>query len=94
MVERAKGLESLDYGDFNEVVMTEMEVHFEELLDQLEPPVARILADFELQWPFGVGSRRKIPVASLWTMSASFFSLLHHYLAYRQNGDLSLNFSG
>jgi hypothetical protein len=91
IVERAKGL---DYGDFNEAVMTKMEGPFEQLLDRLEPPVARILADFELQWPIGVGSRRKIPVASLWTMSASFFSLLHHSLGFRQNGHLSLHFSG
>ncbi|KAK7857069.1 udp-glycosyltransferase 87a1 [Quercus suber] len=57
---------------------------FEQLLDRLEPPVARIIADFELQWSFGVGIRRNIPLASLWTMSASFFSSLHHYHVFAQ----------
>ncbi|XP_059431327.1 UDP-glycosyltransferase 87A1-like [Corylus avellana] len=90
IVERPKGL---DYGDFNEAVMTNMEAPFEQLLDRLEPPVARILADFELQWPIDVGCRRKIPVASLWTMSASFFLELHRALALIENGHLSLHFS-
>ncbi|KAK7821334.1 udp-glycosyltransferase 87a1 [Quercus suber] len=61
-----------------------MEAPFEQLLDRLEPPVARIIADFELQWSFGVGIRRNIPLASLWTMSASFFSSLHHYHVFAQ----------
>jgi hypothetical protein len=91
IVERAK---AVDFGGFNEAVLTKMEAPFEQLLDRLETPVARILADFELQWPIAVGVRRKIPVASLWTMSASFFSVLHHSLAFRQNGHLPLHFSG
>ncbi|XP_023883239.1 UDP-glycosyltransferase 87A1 [Quercus suber] len=81
VIERAN---TVDFGGFNEVVKTKMEAPFEQLLDRLEPPVARIIADFELQWSFGVGIRRNIPLASLWTMSASFFSSLHHYHVFAQ----------
>ena len=81
VIERAK---AVDFCGFNEVVKTKMEAPFEQLLDRLEPPVARIIADFELQWSFGVGIRRNIPLASLWTMSAAFFSSLHHYHVFAQ----------
>ena len=38
-----------DFGPFNEVVKAKMEGPVEELLDRLDPPVDRIIADFELQ---------------------------------------------
>ncbi|KAI4305401.1 hypothetical protein L6164_028769 [Bauhinia variegata] len=67
-----------DFPRFYEAVMTKMEAPFEQLLDLLEPPVNTMIGDIELRWPTAVGNRRKIPVAVLWTMSASFFSMLHH----------------
>uniref|UniRef100_A0A2N9G7K5 Uncharacterized protein n=1 Tax=Fagus sylvatica TaxID=28930 RepID=A0A2N9G7K5_FAGSY len=51
--------------------MTKMEAPFEQLLDRLEPPVDAILGDVELMWAIGVGNRRNIPVASVWTMPAA-----------------------
>ena len=81
VIERAK---AVDFCGFYEVIKTKMEAPFEQLLDQLQPPVDRIIADFELQWPFGFRTRRNIPLASLWTMSASFFSALHHYHVFTQ----------
>ena len=77
-------LKAVDFPGFYEATMTKMEAPFEQLLDQLQPPVDRIIADFELQWPFGFRTRRNIPLASLWTMSASFFSALHHYHVFTQ----------
>ncbi|KAG2672993.1 hypothetical protein I3760_13G068600 [Carya illinoinensis] len=87
-VERSK---AVDFGGFNKAVKTKMEAPFEQLLDRLEPPVARILADFELQWALDFGIRRNIPVASLWTMSASFFSVLHHFYVFTQDRQLSVH---
>ncbi|KAG6631146.1 UDP-glycosyltransferase 87A2-like isoform X3 [Carya illinoinensis] len=87
-VERSK---AVDFGGFNEAVKTKMEAPFEQLLDRLEPPVARILADFELQWALDFGIRRNIPVASLWTMSASFFSVLHHFYVFTQDRQSSVH---
>ena len=52
-----------------------MEAPVEELPDQLDPPVDRIIADFELQWPLDLAIRKEIPIASLWSISA--FSFLH-----------------
>lgn len=57
--------------------MTKMEVHFEQLLNQLEPPVTNIIADAELFWPIRIGNSRNIPVASLFTASATVFSMLY-----------------
>ena len=82
IVERAKAVEF--GGEFNEAIDTKMEGPLEQLLDRLEPPVVRIIADFELQWAVGFGIRMNIPVALLWTMSATFFSVLHHYYVFKQ----------
>ena len=54
--------------------MTKLEAPFVQLLDQLELPVTVIMADTVLSWVVGVGNRRNIPVASLWTMSPSMLS--------------------
>ena len=59
--------------------MTKMEAPFEELLDQLEHPVEAMLGDVELPWTISMGNRRNIPVASVSTMPAVFFSMLHHW---------------
>ncbi|XP_028792435.1 UDP-glycosyltransferase 87A1-like [Neltuma alba] len=62
-----------DNASFTEAVATEMRPGFEQLLDQLQPPVTAIVSDAELAWPAAVANLRNIPVALLWTMSASFF---------------------
>ncbi|XP_023913017.2 UDP-glycosyltransferase 87A1 [Quercus suber] len=81
-----------DFGPFNEVVKAKMEAPVEELLDRLDPPVDRIIADFELQWPLDFAIRKEIPIASFWSMSASFFSMLHRYYVFTQHHHLPLHF--
>ncbi|XP_050289404.1 UDP-glycosyltransferase 87A1-like isoform X2 [Quercus robur] len=63
-----------DIFSFFEATMTKLEAPFVQLLDQLELPVTVIMADTVLSWVVGVGNRRNIPVASLWTMSPSMLS--------------------
>ncbi|KAM7264848.1 hypothetical protein ACFE04_002531 [Oxalis oulophora] len=58
---------------FYEDVMTELEAPFEQLLDRLQPRVTAIIADIEVMSTIRVANRRNIPVASFWTMSASFY---------------------
>ncbi|MQL85148.1 hypothetical protein Taro_017675 [Colocasia esculenta] len=71
-----------DFAGFLEAVSTRMEGPFEELLGRLlgegEPPVSGIISDTYLPWALAVGNRWEIPVYSLFTMSASFFSVLYH----------------
>jgi len=74
---------------FYEAAITKMEAPFEQLLDQLELPVNVIVGDVELRWPVDVGNRRNIPVASLWTMSASFYSMLHHLEVFSRHQHLT-----
>jgi hypothetical protein len=64
-------LKAIDFPGFYEAAMTKMESPFEQLLDRLEPPVDAILGDVELMWVIGIGNRRNIPVASIWTMPAA-----------------------
>uniref|UniRef100_A0A2N9IP96 Glycosyltransferase n=1 Tax=Fagus sylvatica TaxID=28930 RepID=A0A2N9IP96_FAGSY len=84
-------LKAVDFPGFYEATMTKMEAPFEQLLDWLEPPVDAILGDVELMWAIGVGNRRNIPVASVWTMPAAFFSMLHHYDLFARNRHLLVN---
>ena len=83
-----------DFGPSNEVVKAKMEAPVEELLDRLDPPVDRIIADFELQWPLDLAIRKEIPIASLWSISAFFFSMLHRYYVFTQHHHLPLHFIG
>lgn len=68
-----------DFSAFIEAVYTKMEDPFERLLDQLETPVAAIVADTYLPWAVKVGNRRNFPVISVFPMAASFFSVLYHF---------------
>ena len=79
-----------DFPGFYEAVMTKME----ELLDRLQPPVDAMLGDVELLWMISVGNRRNIPVASVWTMLAVFFSMFHHWDLFLRNRHLPLNSLG
>ncbi|XP_028768904.1 UDP-glycosyltransferase 87A1-like isoform X1 [Neltuma alba] len=78
-----------DFPRFYEAVMTKMEDPFEQLLDQLEPPVTAIIGDVELRWPTAVGNRRNVPVAVVWTMSASFYTMLHRLQIFAHDRPLS-----
>ncbi|KAK3001145.1 hypothetical protein RJ639_021070 [Escallonia herrerae] len=49
------------------------------LINRLELPVSCILADALLPWMTLVGRRRNIPIASLWTMAPSLFSIFYHF---------------
>ncbi|XP_043708139.1 UDP-glycosyltransferase 87A1-like isoform X2 [Telopea speciosissima] len=84
-----------NFAGFLEDVMTKMEGPFEQLLDQLEveTPATAIIADTYLVWVVGVGNRRNIPVASLWPMSPSVFSMFHHFDLLVQNGHFPANLS-
>ena len=64
-------LKAIDFTSFYKAAMTKMEAPFEQLLDRLEPPVDAILGDVELMWVIGVGNRRNILVALVWTMPAA-----------------------
>ncbi|XP_020594167.1 UDP-glycosyltransferase 87A1-like, partial [Phalaenopsis equestris] len=68
-----------DFVKFLEAVYTKLEEPFERLLDELEMPATAVIADTYLPWAVDVGRRRGIPVCSLYTMSASFFSALLNY---------------
>ncbi|XP_043725901.1 UDP-glycosyltransferase 87A1-like [Telopea speciosissima] len=85
-----------DYAGFVEAVYTKMEAPFDQLLDGLEPPATCIIADTLLSWAVAIGDRRNIPVALLWPMAPSLFSLTYHYHLLRAHGHLPLtleNFS-
>ncbi|KAK2654530.1 hypothetical protein Ddye_014386 [Dipteronia dyeriana] len=75
-----------DFSGFLEAVSTKTEAPFEEFLDHVEYPVIAIVADTYLVWVPGFGNRRNIPVASLWTMSASVFSIFYHFNLLEKNG--------
>ncbi|KAK1588581.1 hypothetical protein Q3G72_024746 [Acer saccharum] len=82
-----------DFPGFVEAVATKTEAPFGELLDRLEYQVTTIIADTYLVWVAGFGNRRNIPVASLWTMSASVFSILHHFHLLEKNGHFPVELS-
>ncbi|KAG2672994.1 hypothetical protein I3760_13G068700 [Carya illinoinensis] len=88
--ERVRGK---DFPGFLEAISTKMEAPFEELLDRLKHPVSAIVADTYLVWAVEVGNRRNIPVASLMTMSATVFSVLHHLELLVQNGHFPVELS-
>ncbi|KAK4838335.1 hypothetical protein QYF36_012956 [Acer negundo] len=82
-----------DFSGFVEAVATKIEAPFVELLDQFEYQVTAIVADNYLVWVPGFGNRRNIPVASLFTMSASVFSILHHFHLLEKNGHFPVELS-
>lgn len=83
-----------DFPGFLEAVSTKLEGPFELVLDRFEKPVATIIFDTYLTWVAGVGNRRKIPVASLWTMSATVLSVFHHFDLLVQNRHFPVDLSG
>ncbi|KAL4387193.1 hypothetical protein GQ457_09G026800 [Hibiscus cannabinus] len=85
-------LEAANLPSFNfYIAMTNMEAPFEQLLDRLELPVTAIIGDIEVQWSTGVANRRNIPMAMLWTMSASVFSMFHHFDLHVKQRDATID---
>ncbi|XP_030531393.1 UDP-glycosyltransferase 87A1-like [Rhodamnia argentea] len=78
---------------FFEAVLTKLEAPVEQLLDRLELPVSAIVADTYMAWAVGAGKRRNIPVATLWTMSASVFAVFHHFEMLQQKGHFPVDLS-
>ncbi|XP_031271780.1 UDP-glycosyltransferase 87A1-like [Pistacia vera] len=80
---------------FLEAVFTKMEAPFEKVLDEVESasPVSAIIADTFMPWVVSVGKRRNIPVATLWTMSASVFSVFHYRELLDKKGHFSVELS-
>ncbi|XP_011080776.1 UDP-glycosyltransferase 87A2 [Sesamum indicum] len=69
-----------DFRGFYEATVTKMEAPVEQLLDRPPSPMPRVIIyDTYLSWVVAVGNRRNIPVASLYTMSATVFSIFHHF---------------
>ncbi|CAB4282126.1 unnamed protein product [Prunus armeniaca] len=68
-----------DSPGFYETVLRKIKTPVEDLLDRLQPPVAALIADTYLVWSVEIGNARNIPVASLWTMSASVYSVFHFF---------------
>lgn len=71
-----------------------MRAPIEELLDLLEPPVAALITDTYLVWSVEIGKVRNIPVASLWTMSASVYSVFQYFDLLVQNRHFPVNLAG
>ncbi|KAL6979048.1 7-deoxyloganetin glucosyltransferase [Sarracenia purpurea var. burkii] len=84
-----------DFPGFVEATLTKLEEPFERLLDRLDPPTpSLIIYDTYMMWVVDVGNRRNIPVASLWTMPASVFTVFQHFDLLVENGQFPANVSG
>ncbi|KAJ3703056.1 hypothetical protein LUZ61_006761 [Rhynchospora tenuis] len=68
-----------DHVGFIKAVYTKMAEPVEKLFDRLELVPQVIIADTYLPWAVEVANRRGIPICSLFTMSAAFFSVLLHF---------------
>lgn len=83
-----------DFAGFIEATLTKLQDPFEKLLDSLHPPATVIIYDTFLAWVVGVGNRRNIPVASVFTQSASVFTVFAHFDLLLKHGDFPLDYSG
>lgn len=79
-----------DHPSFIEATLTKMEGPVERLLDRIDSPARVIMYDAFLTWVNGMGNRRNIPVAAVWPMSATVFSMFSHYHLLHQNGHLPI----
>ncbi|XP_047977826.1 UDP-glycosyltransferase 87A1-like [Salvia hispanica] len=76
-----------DMPSFVGATQTQMGEPFERLMARREEPIHFIIADMFLFWAIDFGNRMNIPVASLWPMPASVFSLFYHLDLLERNGD-------
>lgn len=77
---------------FVKAVYTKMEGPVEKLLDRLSP-ISAIIADTYVPWAVPLANRKNIPLASLWTMSPSVFSIFYHFHLVIQNGHFPADLS-
>ncbi|XP_008463842.2 UDP-glycosyltransferase 87A1-like [Cucumis melo] len=82
-----------DFPGFIRSVQTHMEAPVETLLRRLEPPLTAIIADTFGIWAVQLGKRLDVPVASLWPMSATVFSILYHFDLLKENGHFPADLS-
>lgn len=84
-----------DVVGFVMAAFTRLEAPIERLLDGggLRPPDF-IIADAITPWVSEFGGRRNIPVAHIWTMSASVYSVFSHFDLLVQNGHFPIDLSG
>lgn len=83
-----------DMPSFVGATQTKMGEPFELLLDRLDAPANFIIADTFLYWAVELGNRRNIPVASMWPMPASVFSIFYHFDLIRCHGHHPFEVSG
>ncbi|XP_057809093.1 UDP-glycosyltransferase 87A1-like [Salvia miltiorrhiza] len=82
-----------DMPSFVGATQTKMGEPFERLMDRLIEPIHLIIADTFLLWAVDFGNRRNIPVASLWPMPASVFSLFYHFDLLKRNAHYPFHLS-
>lgn len=83
-----------DSPGFYETVLRKIRTPVEDLLDRLQPPVTALIADTYLVWSVEIGNVRNIPVASLWTMSASVYSVFHFFDLLVQHSHFPVDLEG
>ncbi|KAI3676382.1 hypothetical protein L1987_85988 [Smallanthus sonchifolius] len=83
-----------DFTGFIKAVHTKMEDPVEQLLRGMVVPISVLLYDTYLTWVLYIGDRMNTPVASLFTMSATVFSMAYHYHLLVENHHAGDNFSG
>ncbi|OIT32606.1 PREDICTED: UDP-glycosyltransferase 87A1-like [Nicotiana attenuata] len=84
-----------DFAGFFRATLTKLEAPVEKLIDGLGPLKPSVIVyDTYMSWVTRIGSRRNIPVASFFPMSATVFDIFHHMDLLAQNGHLKANLSG
>ncbi|KAJ0782970.1 putative UDP-glucuronosyl/UDP-glucosyltransferase [Helianthus annuus] len=71
-----------------------MEEPVEQLLRGMVVPISVVIYDTYLSWVLNMGSRMNVPVASLFTMSATVFAMFYYYHLLVENCNAGDNFSG
>ncbi|KAL4587797.1 hypothetical protein LXL04_000671 [Taraxacum kok-saghyz] len=82
-----------DWHGFINATQTNLEDPIEQLLRRMEVPASVLIYDTYLTWGVNLGNRMNIPVASLFTMSATVFSMTYHHDLLVKNGHVGDNFS-
>ncbi|KAK9069085.1 hypothetical protein SSX86_013201 [Deinandra increscens subsp. villosa] len=83
-----------DIPGFIKATQTKMKDPVEQLLKRIQVPISVLVYDTYLTWALDVGDRMNIPVASLFTMSATVFSMTYHYDLLVENHHVGDKFSG
>ncbi|KAL8258802.1 hypothetical protein R6Q59_026755 [Mikania micrantha] len=83
-----------DFTGFFNSTQTKLEEPVEQLLRRMEVPISVIIYDNYLIWVWNIGSRMNIPVACVFTMPATVFSMCYHYRLLVENCHAGDNFSG